>query len=61
MVWSDFTTAKRFEWVSKWDAERGDDRSMRRLMEKENKKIREDYRREYNDAVKVSQGRILTD
>jgi DnaJ family protein A protein 5 len=53
-VWSEFATAKKFEWVAKWDVERGDDRSMRRLMEKENKKIREDYRKEYNDAVKVS-------
>lgn len=54
LVWSDFATAKRFEWVAKWDTERGDDRSMRRLMEKENKKIREDYRRDYNDTVQVS-------
>lgn len=52
--WSEFATAKRFEWVGKWDVERGDDRGIRRLMEKENKKTREDYRKEYNDAVKVS-------
>jgi DnaJ family protein A protein 5 len=55
LVWSDFATAKRFEWVAKWDAEKGDDRSMRRLMEKENKKLREDYRRDYNDTVQVSE------
>lgn len=53
-AWSDFATAKKFEWVAKWDVERGDDRSMRRLMEKENKKVREDYRKDYNDAVRVS-------
>lgn len=53
-VWTEFATAKRFEWVGKWDVERGDDRGIRRLMEKENKKTRDDYRREYNDAVRVS-------
>lgn len=51
--WAEFATAKRFEWISKWDLERGDDRSMRRLMEKENKKIRDDYKREYVDTIKV--------
>lgn len=60
-VWSDFTTAKKFEWVAKWDVERGDDRSMRRLMEKENKKVREDYRKEYNDAVRVSMRSLRSD
>jgi len=53
-VWSDFTTEKRFEWVGKWDLERGDDRGMRRLMEKENKRVREEYRKEYNDTIRVS-------
>lgn len=53
-VWTEFVTSKGFEWVGKWDVERGDDRGIRRLMEKENKKVREDYRREYNDAVRVS-------
>ena len=55
-AWTDFNTAKRFEWVAKWDVERGDDRSMRRLMEKENKKIRDDYKREYVDTVRVRNG-----
>lgn len=27
---------------------------MRRLMERENKKIRDDYKRDYNEAVRVS-------
>lgn len=53
-AWSEFNTAKKFEWVAKWDAERGDDRGMRRLMEKENRRVREDYRKEYVDTVKVS-------
>lgn len=53
LAWANFSTAKRFDWVSKWDVERGDDRSMRRLMEKENKKIRDDYKKEYNATVQV--------
>lgn len=53
-VWTEFATEKRFEWVGKWDVDRGEDRGMRRLMDKENKKTREEYRREYNDNVRVS-------
>ncbi|EIW69175.1 hypothetical protein TREMEDRAFT_31392 [Tremella mesenterica DSM 1558] len=51
-VWLEFTTEKRFEWLSKWDADRGEDRATRRLMEKGNKKIREDHRKEYTDTVR---------
>lgn len=50
--WSQFSTAKRFEWVGKWDVERGEDRNIRRLMEKGNKKVRDEYRKEYNDTVR---------
>lgn len=53
-VWMEFATEKRFEWIGKWDAERGEDRNIRRLMEKENRKVREDTRKEYNDTVRVS-------
>jgi DnaJ family protein A protein 5 len=53
-VWGEFGTVKRFEWVGRWDTERGGDRSIRRLMEKENKKTRDDYRKEYNDTIRVS-------
>ena len=58
-VWSEFASEKRFEWVGKWDVERGDDRGMRRLMEKENKRVREEYRKEYNDTVRVSLMKLL--
>ncbi|OCF34510.1 hypothetical protein I316_03551 [Kwoniella heveanensis BCC8398] len=51
-VWTEFVTEKRFEWVAKWDTERAESRDIRRLMEKENKKVREDYRKEYNDTVR---------
>ncbi|KAK8861287.1 hypothetical protein IAR55_002106 [Kwoniella newhampshirensis] len=51
-VWGEFVTEKKFEWVGKWDTERGEERMVRRLMEKENKKIRDDYRKEYMDTVR---------
>ncbi|KAJ9097707.1 hypothetical protein QFC21_004745 [Naganishia friedmannii] len=51
-VWCQFATEKKFEWVSAWDAERGEDRRVRRLMERENQKAREAHRKEYNDAVR---------
>lgn len=54
VVWGQFSTSKKFEWVAKWDTERGSDRQMRRLMERDNNKIRDDYRRDYNEAVRVS-------
>jgi hypothetical protein len=54
VVWAEFTSEKKFEWVAKWDVERGSDRQMRRLMERDNKKIRDDYKREYSEAVRVS-------
>lgn len=53
VAWAEFATEKRFEWVEKWDTQRGEDRNIRRLMEKENKKVREDHRKEYIDTVKV--------
>jgi DnaJ family protein A protein 5 len=53
-VWGEFATEKKFEWVAKWDLSKGDDRQMRRLMERENKSIRDDYKRDYNEAVRVS-------
>nr|XP_019049923.1 hypothetical protein I302_00343 [Kwoniella bestiolae CBS 10118]OCF28853.1 hypothetical protein I302_00343 [Kwoniella bestiolae CBS 10118] len=52
LVWTEFVTEKKFEWVAKWDLERAESRDIRRLMEKENKKVRDDYRKEYNDTVR---------
>ncbi|CAK9786692.1 hypothetical protein CC85DRAFT_129532 [Cutaneotrichosporon oleaginosum] len=52
-AWGEFTTEKRFEWVEKWDTHRAETREIRRLMEKENKKAREDHRKEYIDTVRT--------
>ncbi|KAK0387125.1 hypothetical protein NLU13_5438 [Sarocladium strictum] len=50
--WSGFSTMKSFTWKDKYRLSDAPDRRVRRLMEKENKKIREDAIREFNDAVR---------
>ncbi|KAA1467416.1 DnaJ-domain-containing protein [Dentipellis sp. KUC8613] len=50
--WLNFATAKEFSWMEQWDASDAPDRRVRRLMEKDNKKARDDARREYNDTVR---------
>jgi DnaJ family protein A protein 5 len=50
-VWSSFSTKKSFSWRDKYRLSDAPDRRIRRLMEKENKKFREEGIREYNDAV----------
>ncbi|KAJ7674172.1 hypothetical protein B0H17DRAFT_1161784 [Mycena rosella] len=51
-VWTNFATAKDFAWTDQWNLTEAPDRRVRRLMEKDNKKAREDARREYNDTVR---------
>lgn len=51
-VWTSFSTKKSFSWMDKYKYSEAPDRRIRRLMEKENKKMREDGVREYNDAVR---------
>ncbi|GAW17897.1 hypothetical protein ANO14919_073650 [Xylariales sp. No.14919] len=50
--WSNFSTRLGFSWKDKWRLSDAPDRRVRRLMEKENKKFREDAIREFNDAVR---------
>ncbi|KAI1751137.1 DnaJ domain-containing protein [Xylaria castorea] len=50
--WSNFSTRLGFSWKDKWRLSDAPDRRVRRLMEKENKKLREDAIREFNDAVR---------
>lgn len=50
-IWSSFSTRKSFNWMDKYRLGDAPDRRVRRLMEKENKKFREDGIREFNDAV----------
>ncbi|KAJ6494641.1 hypothetical protein C8R47DRAFT_1116637 [Mycena vitilis] len=51
-AWTNFATAKEFAWSDQWNLAEAPDRRIRRLMEKDNKKAREDARREYNDTVR---------
>lgn len=51
-AWSGFATKKSFSWKEKWRLSDAPDRRVRRLMEKENKKMRDDAIRDFNDAVR---------
>jgi DnaJ homolog subfamily A member 5 len=50
--WSGFATKKAFSWKDKYKLSDAPDRQFRRLMEKENKKLRDDAINEFNDAVR---------
>ncbi|POS76634.1 hypothetical protein DHEL01_v204971 [Diaporthe helianthi] len=51
-AWSGFATRKSFSWKEKWRLSDAPDRRVRRLMDKENKKMRDDAVRDFNDAVR---------
>jgi DnaJ family protein A protein 5 len=52
-AWLNFTTSKEFSWADQWNTAEAPDRRIRRLMERDNKKARDEARGEYNDTVKV--------
>ncbi|KAF2705594.1 DnaJ-domain-containing protein [Pleomassaria siparia CBS 279.74] len=51
-MWNGFATKKTFAWMDKYRLSEAPDRRMRRLMEKENKRIRDDGIRDFNNAVR---------
>ncbi|KAL9594323.1 MAG: hypothetical protein Q9219_007096 [cf. Caloplaca sp. 3 TL-2023] len=51
-AWSSFATRKTFSWADVYHYSEAPDRRTRRLMEKENKRLREEAIREFNDAVR---------
>ena len=51
-AWGSFSTRKDFAWMDKYKLFESPERRVRRLMEKENKRLREDGAREYNDTVR---------
>jgi DnaJ homolog subfamily A member 5 len=55
-AWSGFATRKTFAWLDRYDEEDGEDRRMRRAIEKENKRAREAQAREFNAAVRMLVG-----
>lgn len=52
-TWIDFQTKKTFSWRDQYRLSDAPDRMTRRAMEKENKRLREEGIREFNDAVRV--------
>jgi DnaJ family protein A protein 5 len=52
-VWNGFSTKKSFAWKDKYRYSDAEDRRMRRAMEKENKRMRDEAIREFNDAVRT--------
>ena len=52
--WSSYFTAKSFVWVEKYDTREAPNRQVRRLMEQDNKKLRDKARKERNEQVRVS-------
>ncbi|KAG6820308.1 hypothetical protein H0H93_002395 [Arthromyces matolae] len=51
-AWMNFATSKDFAWSDKWNLNEAPDRRVKRLMERDNKKARDEARREYNDTIK---------
>jgi DnaJ family protein A protein 5 len=52
-VWMNFSTQKTFSWRDEYRASDAPDRATRRLIEKENKRLRDEGIREFNDAVRA--------
>lgn len=52
-VWAAFSTKKSFAWKDVYRYSEAPDRRVRRMMEKENKRLREDGIREFNGAVRA--------
>jgi DnaJ family protein A protein 5 len=52
-VWINFSTKKSFSWKDQYRTSDAPDRATRRLVEKENKKFRDEGIREFNDAVRA--------
>ncbi|KAE9369433.1 DnaJ-domain-containing protein [Stipitochalara longipes BDJ] len=51
-VWINFTTKKTFSWKDAYRSADAPDRATRRLVDKENKRLRDEGIREFNDAVR---------
>lgn len=52
-AWSGFATRKNFSWKDVFRYSEAPDRRVRRMMEKENKRLREEGIKEFNDAVRA--------
>lgn len=52
-IWINFSTKKTFSWRDAYKTSDAPDRATRRLIEKENKRLRDESIREFNDAVRA--------
>jgi DnaJ family protein A protein 5 len=52
-AWTGFATRKTFFWADRYRVADAEDRRMRRAIEKENKKLRDEGVREFNEAVRA--------
>ncbi len=57
--WSSYCTARSYVWVEKYDTREAPNRQIRRLMEQDNKKLREKARKERNEEVRVNSAVIF--
>lgn len=51
-AWGNFQTVKTFNWMDEYRYSHAPDRRTRRLMERENKKLRDGARKEYNETIR---------
>lgn len=56
--WLSFSTCKSYAWEDKYELKQAPNRRVQRLMEKENKKLRDAGRKKRNEVVRVSQGNV---
>jgi len=52
-IWEAFSSKRTFGWAEKWRLSEAPDRRIKRLMEKENKKVREKARTAFNETVRA--------
>jgi DnaJ family protein A protein 5 len=53
--WQSYSTAKPFFWEDKYDVRDAPNRKVQRLLEKDNKKLRDAAKKQRNEVVRVSQ------
>ena len=51
--WLGYCTPRSFVWCEKHDSREANDRYVRRIMEKENKKVRDKAKKERNEEIRV--------
>lgn len=51
--WSSYCTLKSYSWLDKFSIQQAENRRVWRMMEKENKKLRDAAKKERNEEVRV--------